>query len=63
MGLDEISASPAVVPRVKNVIRNISQRDAREFVKEVLQYTSPAKIESSARETVRAAVPDLEVVW
>jgi phosphotransferase system enzyme I (PtsI) len=62
MGLDEISASPAVVPRVKNVIRNISQRDAREFVKEVLQYTSPAKIESSARETVRAAVPDLEVV-
>jgi len=61
MGLDEISASPAVLPRIKKVIRSLSDRDAREFVKEVMEYTSPAKIESHAREVVRSVVPDMEM--
>jgi phosphotransferase system enzyme I (PtsI) len=61
MGLDEISASPAVVPRVKSVIRGISESDAKEFVKDVIGYTSPSKIESRAREMVGAAVPELDM--
>lgn len=62
MGLDEISASPAVVPRIKKVIRSLSDREAREFVEEVMAYTSPAEIESRAREVVRSAVPDMDIV-
>jgi phosphotransferase system enzyme I (PtsI) len=59
MGLDEISASPAVVPRIKNVIRNLSHKKAKEFVEEVMQYTSPTEIESRAHEVIRSAAPEL----
>ncbi|NQT82408.1 phosphoenolpyruvate--protein phosphotransferase [bacterium] len=62
MGLDEISASPAVVPGIKNVIRGLSYADAKEFIEEVMTYTSPAEIESRAREVVRTVVPELDVV-
>ncbi len=62
MGLDEISASPAVVPRIKNVIRSLSYEQAREFVEEIMTYTSPATIESRAREVVRKTVPERELV-
>jgi phosphotransferase system enzyme I (PtsI) len=62
MGLDEISASPAVVPRVKNVVRNLSYRDAAAFVDEIMQYTSPKEIESRALEVVRKLVPEVDVV-
>ena len=62
MGLDEISASPAVVPKIKKVIRNLSDRDARDFVEEVMRYTSPADIEARAREMVRSVVPELDML-
>ncbi len=62
MGMDEISVSPAVVPRIKMVIRSLSNRDAKKFVEEVMAYTSPAAIEARAREVVQMVAPGLDIV-
>ncbi len=62
VGLDEISVSPAVLPRTKNVIRSLSYEKAREFVEEIMQYTSTAQVESRAREAIKDIVPELEIV-
>jgi phosphotransferase system enzyme I (PtsI) len=62
MGLDEVSASPAVVPRIKNLIRSFSYRTAKEFVEDVMTLASPEEIESRARETVRSVIPELDAV-
>jgi len=61
MGLDEISVSPAVLPKIKNVIRSLSYGVAEKFVHQIMQYTSPAEIESRAQEVVRSSVPELDL--
>ncbi len=60
MGLDEISVSPAVVPKIKDVIRRISHREATQFVEEIMGYVTAGEIESRARETLAALVPELD---
>jgi phosphotransferase system enzyme I (PtsI) len=62
MGIDEISVSPAVVPRIKNLIRNVSYEDATKIVDEIMQHTSPQTIEARAREVVKSVIAEPEVV-
>jgi phosphoenolpyruvate-protein phosphotransferase (PTS system enzyme I) len=44
LGVDELSVSPALVPRVKSAIRALSRDECRKLVKEVLPLDTPAKI-------------------
>ena len=62
MGIDEISVSPAVLPRIKNVTRSLSYDEARKLVEEIMRYTSPHEIESRAKQRIREIAPEPEVV-
>lgn len=62
MGIDEVSVSPAIVPRIKNLIRNASYAEAAEIVDEVMQHTSPQAIEARAREVVKGVIAEPEVL-
>src|SRR5438309_1441411 len=44
LGVDELSVSPALVPRVKSAIRNVSREECEKLVEEVLSLDSPAAI-------------------
>ena len=62
MGIDEISVNPATVPRIKNLIRNVSYEDAAKIVEEVMEHTSAQTIEARAREVVKNVIAEPEVV-
>ncbi len=44
LGVDELSVSPALVPRVKSAIRGLSRAECRKLVKEVLPLDTPSEI-------------------
>ena len=44
LGVDELSVSPALVPRVKSAIRNLSREECEKLVEEVLSFDTPAAI-------------------
>ncbi len=44
LGVDELSVSPALVPRVKSAIRGLSREECRALVREVLSLDTPAEI-------------------
>ncbi len=44
LGVDELSVSPALVPRVKSAIRGLSREECRTLVEEVLSLETPSEI-------------------
>src|SRR5204863_7551683 len=44
LGVDELSVSPALVPRVKSAIRNVSREECEKLVEEVLVLDTPTAI-------------------
>ena len=44
LGVDELSVSPALVPRVKSAIRNLSREECEKLLEEVLSFDTPAAI-------------------
>jgi dihydroneopterin aldolase len=54
--------NPATVPRIKNLIRNVSYEDAAKIVEEVMEHTSAQTIEARAREVVKNVIAEPEVV-
>jgi phosphoenolpyruvate-protein phosphotransferase (PTS system enzyme I) len=44
LGVDELSVSPALVPRVKSAIRGLSREECRALLKEVLELDTPSEI-------------------
>jgi phosphotransferase system enzyme I (PtsI) len=44
LGVDELSVSPSLVPRVKSAIRGLSRKECRTLLKEVLELDTPAEI-------------------
>src|SRR5207244_4417987 len=44
LGVDELSVSPALVPRVKSAIRNVSREECEKLVEEVLLLDTPTAI-------------------
>ncbi len=59
MGLDEISVSPAFVPKIKKVIRSLSYKEAEEFAKEAMHYQSAEDIKEKAYERLREVIPEM----
>ena len=43
-GLDSLSMNPLAVPRVKKIIRNASIEESKDYLKEVLQFTTAGQI-------------------
>jgi len=57
MGLDELSVSPTMVPKIKKVIRSCSFKKAVEFTEEILQLTEYEEIMKRATEVLEKIVP------
>jgi len=60
MGLDEISTSPTMVPKIKKAIRSLSYKDAVEFTNEILQLESADQIKARATEALKELLPEVE---
>ena len=60
MGLDELSVSPTMVPKIKKVIRSASYKKAIEFTSEILQLTEYDDIKRRATEVLAKIVPSEE---
>jgi phosphotransferase system enzyme I (PtsI) len=59
MGIDELSTSPYVVPEIKEMVRSVSYRDARDFAVEALGIGEPAEIRRRAMEIIGKDLPEM----
>ena len=59
LGVDELSAAPAMVPQIKFLIRRLKISEARELAAFALQSESSADILSRCADLVHAAAPEL----
>ena len=57
LGVDELSVTPSMVPRVKMLIRSIEMSQARELAEFALGSESPKQILARAEALAKAAVP------
>jgi phosphotransferase system enzyme I (PtsI) len=59
MGIDELSASPYVVPEVKEMVRSVSYADARRVAEEALTTVDPARTRRLAMEIIGKDRPEM----
>jgi phosphotransferase system enzyme I (PtsI) len=59
LGVDELSAGAAVVPRVKRAVQSLDMKSCLELVESVIREESPARIQARCEELARRLYPDL----
>jgi phosphotransferase system enzyme I (PtsI) len=59
MGIDELSASPYVVPEIKEMIRSVYFSEARKAAEEALMTVDPAEVRKIAMRAVGREFPDM----
>lgn len=59
LGLHELSMSPASIPRVKRVIRQLSRQAGEKLLEELLQMKSAKEITSHLDKEMRALLPNI----
>ena len=59
MGMDELSISPPMVPKVKKAIRSMTLQEMTELAQESLKMTSAEEIRLRAVETLKPKLPEL----
>lgn len=59
LGVDELSASPPLVPQIKKLIRQIKQSEAEALVKEAMECDSGTEIHTLSRKLARKVAPTL----
>ncbi|MFH1312253.1 MAG: phosphoenolpyruvate--protein phosphotransferase [Candidatus Eisenbacteria bacterium] len=59
MGVDELSASPYVVPEIKEMVRSVYFSDAQEVAERALTIASPAEVRRMAMERIGKEQPDM----
>ncbi|MDA3821947.1 MAG: phosphoenolpyruvate--protein phosphotransferase [Bacteroidales bacterium] len=57
IGIDGLSMNPQSIPAVKNIIRNITIKNARLFIKDVLKKSSSAEIVQMVQDTYGDILP------
>jgi len=62
LGVDEISITPNMVPPIKNIIRGISEKEARSITEKVLQLPTVKKIREYLRGELLVRFPYLEAL-
>lgn len=58
-GVDELSMSPFVIPKVKKLIRGITMKQAHEIAVEAMRFETGSEIRQYADSQVKKLVPDL----
>jgi phosphoenolpyruvate-protein phosphotransferase (PTS system enzyme I) len=59
LGVDELSVSPALVPRVKSAIRSLSRAECEKLLEEVISLDTPAAILERSLQLGRERYGDL----
>jgi phosphotransferase system enzyme I (PtsI) len=59
MGVDELSASPYVVPEIKEMVRSVCFSEAREVAEQALTIGDPSEVRRLALERIGRELPDM----
>jgi phosphotransferase system enzyme I (PtsI) len=59
LGMDELSASATIVPRVKNAVQRLTISECQQLVAEVLELDTPAAVLERCVEVAQRAYPEL----
>jgi phosphotransferase system enzyme I (PtsI) len=59
LGMDELSAGPLIVPRVKNAVQRLTIAECRQLAEEVLQLDTPAAILERCTAVAQRNYPEL----
>ncbi len=59
LGIDEISTSPLILPKVKKAIRSVTLKQAREIADEALKFSTGAHIRKFVGDKLREILPEL----
>jgi phosphotransferase system enzyme I (PtsI) len=59
MGIDELSASPYVVPEVKEMVRSVYYSDAQNVAEQALTISTPSEVRRIALETIGKEFPEM----
>ena len=59
LGMDELSAGAAIVPRVKNAVQRLMISECRQLAEEVLKLDTPAAVLARCTEMAEQNYPDL----
>ncbi len=59
LGIDEISASPIALPKVKKIIRSILFSDAQRIAVQALEFHTGSEVQHYVREEIRKLAPEL----
>ncbi len=59
LGIDELSASPYVVPEIKEMVRSVYFKDAQEVAEQAVGGTDPCKTRQLATKSMRKDSPDM----
>jgi phosphotransferase system enzyme I (PtsI) len=59
LGIDELSASPYVVPEIKEMVRSVCFEEARTIAEEAVRGTDPAKIKDMVARSMGKEAPDM----
>ncbi|PZR75610.1 MAG: phosphoenolpyruvate--protein phosphotransferase [Chthoniobacterales bacterium] len=59
LGVDELSVSPALVPRVKSAIRSLAYDECQQLIKEIMALETPAEVLERCLQLARERYPTL----
>jgi phosphotransferase system enzyme I (PtsI) len=59
MGIDEISTSPLILPKVKKAIRSVTMDQAQEIAREAMKFSSGAEIRKHIEDRLRDILPEI----
>jgi phosphotransferase system enzyme I (PtsI) len=59
LGIDELSASPYVVPEIKEMVRSVAFSDAQAVAREALTISDPAEIRRRVTEAISKTMPEM----
>ena len=60
LGIDELSMNPGYIPVVKQIIRLMSMKDAKEYLEEVLLLDTANKVREFIARKMSSLIPDLD---
>src|SRR5437899_12854463 len=63
LGVDELSVSPALVPRVKSAIRSVSREECEKLLDDVLSFDTPAAIVERSLQLAREHCGEVRNRW
>ncbi len=59
LGMDELSASATIVPRVKSAVQRLTMTECQRLAEEVLQLDTPAAVLARCTEMAQRHYPEL----